>query len=148
MNIIIETQQLLLISVLYFILLYFFQKVIGVFQLEIFELNQNFGIPTFDGSDKLLHKIIIILSFQPRLFDSQIIRIIDQLLICSSDIETDRQNPPRVKPSSSHIQIQFSNRNLKSSDSQVAQAEHSAAIGHDYRVYVGFRPVVDHRCHF
>jgi hypothetical protein len=119
-----------------------------VFQLEIFELNQHFGIPTFDGSDKLLHKIIIILSFQPRLFDSQIIRIIDQLLISGSDIQTNRQNPSRVESSSGHIQIQFSNRNLKSSDSQVSQAEHSAAISHDYRVYVGFRPVVDHRCHF
>ena len=128
--------------------MYFFQEVVGVFQLEILELNENFGIPAFNRTDNLFHKVIILLCFQPRLFDSQIIRIIDQLLICSSDIETNRQYSPRMKPSPSHIKIQFSNGNLKSSDSEIAETEDPTSVGDHDCVHLGLRPVVDHRSHF
>lgn len=59
---------------------------------------------------------------------TEIIGIVEELLIVGANIQNHGQNSTRMKASGSHIQIQFSDGNAQSTQTQIAQPQNPEII--------------------
>ena len=76
-----------------------------MFQLEVLELNQDFGVSVLHGCHKLVHKLIVFLTVNPFFLDPEIVWVVQKTLVIGSDVKHYRQNVSGVKSSSSNVQV-------------------------------------------
>ena len=75
---------------------------------------------------------------QAPLLQADILRVFQEGLVISPDIEDDREDTVRLKTSSCHVHVQLPDGNCHSTAAQVTEAEDPGAIGHDDRFNLRF----------
>src|SRR5208282_6633113 len=98
---------------------------------KIFELNQNAGKYSACSRDKFVDKLVICRTTEPLLAQANIIRVVQQRLIVSTDIQHHWQTELRMHAGTCRVEGEFADRNAHAVGAEVTEAEDALAVGYD-----------------
>ena len=112
LDIIIEAAQLVAVAL---------EQPGGVFLRKVLKLQEHIGPARFNGADKHIHKLSVLVVADARVAPAHIHRVVEVLLIIGADIQHNRQGRGRMDPSTGGIQRQLANWDAHSADTLIAK---------------------------
>ena len=99
--------------------------------LEVLVLNDNRRPALSKSSHHLVQEFALLISGNLRAAGAKVKRVVDQVLVVGSEIESDGEGLERVDTGASSVQRQFADGNAHTVDSEVTKTEDTAAVSDD-----------------
>mmetsp|Transcript_31134 Transcript_31134/g.54723 ORF Transcript_31134/g.54723 Transcript_31134/m.54723 type:complete len:222 (+) Transcript_31134:852-1517(+) len=97
------------------------QQLEGVIRRKVFELKYSSRPPLHDRGHEFIHEFHVVLAFQPRLPQPEVVRIIDQFLVVCADVQHTRQHTVRMEAGSANVEVELSDADAYATDPQVSE---------------------------
>mmetsp|Transcript_85591 Transcript_85591/g.228203 ORF Transcript_85591/g.228203 Transcript_85591/m.228203 type:complete len:242 (-) Transcript_85591:105-830(-) len=92
---------------------------------------------------KFINHLIILRASETRLTSSEIIGVLNEVLVIGADIQGHRQHTVWGNASASSVKCKFSDGNAHAIDAKIAKTQDAGAIGHDDHMNIVVGPVVN-----
>ena len=99
--------------------------------LEVLVLNDNRRPALSKSSHHLVQELALLVSGHLRAARAKVERVVDELLVVGSEIESNREGLERVDTGAGSVERQLADGNAHTVDSEVTKTENTAAVGDD-----------------
>ena len=111
---------------------------------EVLELDQGPWEASGNGLHELVQQRVVGISAHPLGLDSDVERVIEEIVVVGPDIDRDRQGGRGVDPSARRVQRELPDRDAHTVGTQVSEAEDALTVGDDDDADVVDGPVGQH----
>ena len=108
----------------------------GVARPEVLPVEQGMREEPTRGGDVGVDEGVVLTPLDPRVRDTEVERVVEQLLPVGADVEHDRERARRVDPRRRRVDVELALRDLDATDAPVADPEDPLGVGRDDEVDV------------
>lgn len=81
-----------------------------------------------DGRHELVHELVILFAVQPGLLESEVVGVVDQLLVVCAHVHDDGEDAARVKAACGDVEVKLADGDSKAAHPKIAEAKDPGVV--------------------